>query len=288
MTFDQAISNRAHSPEMESNSMSCDAVKQPVVSPPRVVKRPILTLKQKPATASVGSASVHAPVTGLVPLRHTSVIRAVCFVDAQNLLKSAEQAFGCSEHANPTALAAAVCAEQGWRCDGVRFYSGVPDPNRDPVESKLWQDRCDQLRLDGVAVYTRRLQYIDRSFQLPDGSWHSNPKIKEKGIDLRIGLDVVEMALQNTFDVAVLFCRDQDLTELLPTVARLAVQQGRTIRLASAYPESTSRMHRGIDGMQGIPISKVTYEACLDQRDSAGPMWRALQAVGNERCTALN
>jgi hypothetical protein len=40
--------------------------------------------------------------------------------------------------------------------------------------------------------------------------------------------------------------------------------------------------------MQGIPISKVTYEACLHQRDSAGPMWSALQAVGNERCTALN
>jgi hypothetical protein len=194
MIFDQAIFNRAHSPEMEGSSMSCDAVKQTVVSPPRVVRRPTLTLKQKPATASVRSASVHAPLTRLVPLRETSVIRAVCFFDAQNLLRSAEQAFGCTQHANPTMLAAAVCAEQGWRCDGVRFYSGIPDPNREPIESKLWQDKCDQLRLNGVTVYTRRLQYIDRSFQLADGSWQSSTKIKEKGIDLRIGFDVVEMA----------------------------------------------------------------------------------------------
>jgi uncharacterized LabA/DUF88 family protein len=288
MTFDQAIFNRAHSPEMEGSSMSCDGVKQTVASPPRVVRRPILTLKQKPATASVRPASVHVPLTGLVPLRHTSVIRAVCFFDAQNLLKSAEQAFGCTQHANPTMLAAAVCAEQGWRCDGVRFYSGVPDPNRDPNGSMLWQDKCDQLRVEGVSIYTRGLQYIDRSFQLADGSWQSSPRIKEKGIDLRIGLDVVEMALQQTFDVAVLFCRDQDLTELLPTVARLAVQQGRTIRLASAYPESNSRMLRGIDGMEGIPISKDMYEACLDQRDSDSPTWRATQAVAHERCNAVS
>ncbi len=105
---------------------------------------------------------------------------------------------------------------------------------------------------------------------------------------MRLGLDVVELALRDEFDVAVLFCRDQDLTELLPTIRWLAGREYRTIRLASAFPWSDSGSLRGIDGMESLPIDKGTYEACLDQHDSDSPPWLATQAAEVERCNVLN
>jgi uncharacterized LabA/DUF88 family protein len=205
------------------------------------------------------------------------VTRAVCFFDGENLRRSAREAFGQDQHVDPIALAEAVCAQQGWRCDGVRFYAGTPDPNHQPDESRSWAARCSQLQSDGVVVFARRLQYIDRPRQLPDGSTVIVPRVRQKGVDLRTGLDVFEMALDDQFDVAVLFCRDQDLSELLPTISRLAERSRRTIRLASAYPTGQLRWLKGIDGMQWLPIDQAMYEACLDPRGVGSPALR-----GNE------
>jgi uncharacterized LabA/DUF88 family protein len=88
-------------------------------------------------------------------------------------------------------------------------------------------------------------------------------KIKEKGIDLRMGLDILELAQDGAFDVAVLFCRDQDLRELIPSIRRVARTQNRQISLASAFPKSDARSLRGIDGMRWLPIDQRTYEAHL-------------------------
>jgi len=70
------------------------------------------------------------------------------------------------------------------------------------------------------------------------------------------------------YDVALIFGRDQDLTESVDEVKTIAQQQDRWIKIASAYPLSpTSRNRRGIDGTDWIPTDRETYEACLDPRD---------------------
>jgi uncharacterized LabA/DUF88 family protein len=37
---------------------------------------------------------------------------------------------------------------------------------------------------------------------------------EEKGIDVRIAIDVIRLAHRNAYDVALLFSQDQDLSEL--------------------------------------------------------------------------
>ena len=61
------------------------------------------------------------------------VKRAVSFFDGQNLFYHARAAFGYS-HPNydPQKLSDAVCLAGGWVNQGVRFYTGIPDANRDP------------------------------------------------------------------------------------------------------------------------------------------------------------
>ena len=57
--------------------------------------------------------------------------RVVSFFDGQNLFWHAKAAFGY-QHPNhdPNLLSVAVCRENGWRCHGVRFYTGTPSAAR--------------------------------------------------------------------------------------------------------------------------------------------------------------
>jgi uncharacterized LabA/DUF88 family protein len=236
--------------------------------------RPILTLKPWPACSAGFErdiASVAAPFAMQESRPEARVTRAICFFDGENLRLSAREAFGQDEDVDPVALAEAVCSVQGWRVDGVRFYAGSPDPNRQPEESRSWTVRRSQLQSAGVTVFARRLQYTQKQQQMPDGTSVTVPRVKQKGVDIRMGLDVFEMALEDQFDVAVLFCRDQDLRELVPTIRRLAERSGRAIQLVSAFPTSQSRWLRGINGMQWLWIDQATYEACLDRRDRSSP-----------------
>ena len=60
-----------------------------------------------------------------------------------------------------------------------------------------------------------------RIFQEIKASLH-----EEKGIDVRLALDVVPMARENLYDVALIFSQDQDLSEAADEVKAISVQQG--------------------------------------------------------------
>lgn len=103
---------------------------------------------------------------------------------------------------------------------------------------------------------------------LPDGSVTTVLVGQEKGIDVRIALDVVRMARQNRYDVALIFSQDQDLSEAVDEVKIISVEQDRWIKIACAFPVSpTYDNERGINGTDWIPIDRATYNACLDPND---------------------
>ncbi len=197
------------------------------------------------------------------------VKRAIAFIDGQNLFHSARQAFGYTyPNYDPARLAHALCARQGWQCDGVRFYTGIPDAADKPEWHHFWAAKGARMGRDGVHVFTRPLAYRNVSVRLPDGSSHSFLTSQEKGIDVRLALDVIRLAHQRAFDVALLFCRDNDLSEAAMEIRAISEDQDRWIKIASAYPFSPAvRHHRGIDGTDWIRIDRPTYDSCLDPRD---------------------
>src|SRR3989304_2192175 len=73
----------------------------------------------------------------------------------------------------------------------------------------------------GVRVVTRPLRYVEEPVSLPDGTIRLVPLAREKGIDLRLALDVLRLARQGAFDCALLFSQDGDLAEGGPAVGRL-------------------------------------------------------------------
>lgn len=195
--------------------------------------------------------------------------RAVAFFDGQNVFHSAKAAFGYTfPNFDPKALAEAVCRASGWQCAGVRFYTGVPDASDNAFWNHFWVAKGAQMGRDGVYVCTRPLRYRNKQVRLPDGTVHSFLDGDEKGIDVRIALDVIRLAHQRAYDVAILFCRDQDLSEVAEEVRLLARDQNRWIKIASAYPFSPAiRNVRGINKTDWIRIDRVMYDTCLDPRD---------------------
>jgi hypothetical protein len=100
----------------------------------------------------------------------------------------------------------------------------------------------------GVVVYSRPLRYRNRRVRLPDGSEHTYLAGEEKGIDVRIALDVVRMAHRKEYDVVLIFSQDQDLSEVAEELRTIAREQDRWLKIASAFPLSpTSRNRRGIN-----------------------------------------
>lgn len=120
----------------------------------------------------------------------------------------------------------------------------------------------------GVAVYSRPLRYRNRRVRLPDGTEHTYLAGEEKGVDVRIALDIVRMAHRREYDVALVFSQDQDLSEVAEEVRTIAREQGRWLKMACAFPTSpASRNRRGINKTDWIPIDRTMYDSCLDRRD---------------------
>lgn len=195
-------------------------------------------------------------------------IRAISFFDGQNLFHGAKNAFGYTyPNYDPVALTKHVCEEHGWLVSGVRFYTGVPDATDKPFWNHFWTAKGAQMGREGVHVFTRPLRYRNKSVRLADGTIHTFLDGDEKGIDVRLALDVTRLALKREFDVAILFCRDQDLSEVADEIRLIAQEQKRWIKIVSAFPFSPACRVRGIDRTDWVRIDRNVYDACLDTRD---------------------
>ncbi|MCK4342719.1 MAG: NYN domain-containing protein [Phycisphaerae bacterium] len=195
--------------------------------------------------------------------------RTVVFIDGQNLYHAAREAFG---HTFPNydvrALAERICQAQDWQLIGVQFYTGVPDRADDPFWSHFWAGKLAVMGRQEVIVYSRPLRYRNKRIRLPDGSEHTYLAGEEKGIDVRIALDVIRMAHRREFDVALILSQDQDLSEVAKEIRTIATEQERWLKIACAFPFSpTTRNRRGIDRTDWIHLTREFYDSCLDRRD---------------------
>ena len=198
-----------------------------------------------------------------------SIKRAIVFVDGQNLLYAVKSAFGYGyPNYDAMALAQKVCQQQGWVLQQVRFYTGVPDSGDDQFWSDFWTRKLATMGQKSVVIYSRKLRYRNQTVSLPDGQAHTFLVGQEKGIDVRIALDIIRAAHQKKCDVCLVFSQDQDLSEVADEVRVIAREQGRWIKIASAFPVSpTAKNTRGINGTDWIKIDRKVYDTCIDIND---------------------
>lgn len=200
-------------------------------------------------------------------------IRAMGFFDAQNLFRHAKDAFGhIHPNFDPIKLHAAVCAAHNWTPNLVRFYTGVPELARNAMWTGYWNNRVMALKRARVNVTTRKLRYHDTTVTNDDGTTQIVTSVQEKGVDVRLALDIVKYARLNNYGAAVIYSQDQDLCEVVEEVREISREQNRVIHLCCAFPESpTATSRRGIDKTQWFRMDQAFYDACLDPHDYRPP-----------------
>ena len=195
--------------------------------------------------------------------------RAVVFIDGQNLFRSAKEAFGHSyPNYDPLVLARTTCLREGRELSQVRFYTGYPDAEDNPFWNHFWTSKFAQMGRQGIYVFSRTLRYRNETILQADGKESTVLVGREKGIDVRLALDILLLGFRRDYDVAVVFSQDQDLSEVADEIRILAKSQNRWIKIVSAFPTSpTSKNRRGINGTDWVKIDRETYATCIDPRD---------------------
>lgn len=213
-----------------------------------------------PGEASpLGTAAASAP-----PRR-----RLISFVDGQNLFGCAKELFGYkTANYDAQLLSEHVAARLGCDLVEVRFYTGVHKPTEHSYLYDWWTAKLHRMRNRGIVVTQRPLAYTYKPVTNQDGTVGRIAVPREKGIDLRIGLDMVRLARAHAYDAVVVFSQDNDLGEATDEVKRIAKDQGRVITVASAYPCGVAAKHRGrrqgIDRTDWIKLTRTDYDACLE------------------------
>lgn len=197
------------------------------------------------------------------------VKRASIFIDGQNLFHSVKESFGyIYPNYDVAKLSASICATHGWQPVRTYFYTGIPDASDNIFWNGFWVAKLAAIGKQGVVVFSRPLRYRNQVVTLPDGSIHTFLVAQEKGIDVRIALDIVRVSMVNECDVVVVFSQDQDLSEVADEIRTIARDQKRWLKIACAFPDSpTLRNRRGINKTDWIRIDRPTYDSCLDPND---------------------
>jgi uncharacterized LabA/DUF88 family protein len=197
--------------------------------------------------------------------------RAVVFIDGQNLTKSAERAFGHKHPLfDPFKLGAFVCHQRACRLEDILFYSGIPPIDREPFWHHFWSKKKTQMQRRGVVCKTRPVNYRVHVEKLDDGTFNRRTIAEEKGIDVSIAVDLISLAYQNKYDMAIVFSQDQDLCPAVEEVKRIAKSQSRWIKVVSAFPVSDRSENRlGIRDTDWFQIEELEYNQCLDHYDYA-------------------
>jgi uncharacterized LabA/DUF88 family protein len=225
--------------------------------------------------------------------------RVLVFIDGQNAYKSCERLYKHGS-THPLVLADRVC--DGRRLVGVRYYTGVPDPTIDPEGRQKRDRRHNLMRRSGVTVIERQLRYrwewgfdpttLPNRPQKHLGTTRETTvwpyqRAREKGIDLAIGLDVIDLALNDHMDVAVIVSSDNDLCEAARMVHQATLAKGQRVSVEAAlFSEARNVIllsHYDYTRQLRLP----DFEAAQDSFDYSQPVARTMEDVFAASCDPL-
>ncbi len=192
------------------------------------------------------------------------------FIDGQNFYLSAKRAFGLRyPDFDIPSLGRHLSDRIGGGYDPVvRFYIGMPIARFSPMWTRFWTNKLEAARGAGVEVTTRELRYLTETDPHAPGGIRV-VSAREKGIDLRIALDVMAAARRPDCANILIVSRDQDFREVIADIRTMCAFTRRDIGLWSAFPTvlDAPALNRGVDGTREIRISRSDYDRLRDPAD---------------------
>lgn len=197
--------------------------------------------------------------------------RVIVFVDVQNFYRSARRAF--FDDANdpyrvgqfvPHALGDVLCARDADRSlAAVRLYTGRPDAYLQPAAYRANVRQCLAWEEAGCHVFARQLRY---PHGWPDNADGQRPQ--EKGIDVRMALDIALLAYRREYDVAIVCSGD---TDLLPAVEEVLDGAESALVEVAGWRSDHYRQRLSIEGrnLWCHWLRREDYERVRDDTDYA-------------------
>lgn len=201
------------------------------------------------------------------------------FIDYQNTYMRAREAFGdpTTEHdytfgqVFPRRLAVLLrqrAEEKGFDRElvDVRIYRGEPDAQRSSKgqaacqrQVRFWREQA------AVTVITRPLHYRIVGKDSGEPRWEA----REKGIDVRIAVDLVRGALNDEYDVAVLFSADSDLVP----AAEAVLDSGKWMEFAAWKADGAHAPHLRVPGRRTWChfLTRQDFDLVQDRTDYTVP-----------------
>jgi uncharacterized LabA/DUF88 family protein len=209
--------------------------------------------------------------------------RVFAYFDGQNLFNAAKRAFGEDKvRYDPLQLARLVCSREDWNLLKVFFYTGVPPYQKSRFLNIFWELKIHSMKRRGINCHTRELMYRRRDVTLDDGSEHQVSVAEEKGIDVRIAVDVVKHAYSRSYDIGLIFSQDNDLMPAVDHVRELAKEGGWPVKFATAFPVGPTSDRWGIRNTDWKEIDRAEYESCLDPWDYEPSVRKTLAAMARQ------
>ena len=184
-------------------------------------------------------------------------MRTLVFIEGQNLYRLAMRAYGRVypyhwPSYDVVKLADALVSRVAERTlTEVRFYTGVPSESQNADWHGFWNNKLRQ----EVRVYRQELSAAGQ----------------EKGVDIRLAVDLVQATYEQLYDVAIIVSQDADLAPAVAVAREIAQGQNRRVEFESAFPQQPGRRHFEIPYTTWVPIDKATYDTCLDLSDYRPP-----------------
>lgn len=131
----------------------------------------------------------------------------------------------------------------------IRFYTGVPTSSQNYHWHCFWVEKLKYLESQGIEVFKGKINAHDQ----------------EKGVDVKIAIDLIRLTYERQYEAAIILSQDRDFEPAIHLAKELAKDQNRQLVFESHFIIGDS--DRGIPGTSWKPIDKTTYDACYDPRD---------------------
>ena len=147
------------------------------------------------------------------------------FIDGQNLYKSAKDAFGFDlPNFDVFALSGQLAKQQNCVLSGVNFYTGVPSLSEKPAWHHYWMKKLSAMGRKGATIFSPPLRYQKQTEVDRNGHVRTVNIGREKGVDVRLALDIVRHAMDSKINAIMIVSRDNDLHEAVQDVLKMAEQ----------------------------------------------------------------
>jgi len=151
-----------------------------------------------------------------------------------------------------------VSAQKQARLQSVRVYRGAPSNRHEPVLYSVTQRQSAFWSRDQRVIMTSRTLRYPGNW----GSATSSERPREKGIDVLLALDLVDLAAAGTYDVVVLATHDTDLE---PAIDRALSK--RRAKVETAGWQGARRLKPQGQSVWHTFLSACDYVAVRDRRN---------------------